>query len=95
MSGEKRSFLIAMKRRKKSSWTKPNSMCPGCCPRIGATAHFSGSLTTPPCSKDVTWFVLKHPTTVSAGEIVRFSRLYRNDARPTQPLYDRVTLESQ
>jgi len=39
--------------------------------------------------------VLKHPTTVSAGEIVRFSRLYRNDARPTQPLYDRVTLESQ
>jgi carbonic anhydrase len=56
---------------------------------------FSGSLTTPPCSEDVTWFVLKHPTTVSAEEIERFSRLYRDDARPTQPLYGRVVLESR
>jgi carbonic anhydrase len=56
---------------------------------------FPGSLTTPPCSEDVTWFVLKHPTTISAEEIERFSQLYRDDARPTQPLYDRVVLESQ
>lgn len=56
---------------------------------------FSGSLTTPPCSEDVMWFVLKHPTTVSAEEIDRFSELYRDDARPTQPLYDRVVLESK
>ena len=56
---------------------------------------FSGSLTTPPCSENVTWFVLKHPVTVSSAEIERFSRLYRHDARPTQPLYDRVVLESK
>ena len=56
---------------------------------------FIGSLTTPPCSEGVTWFVLKHPTTISAEEIKRFSQLYRDDARPTQPLYDRVVLESQ
>lgn len=56
---------------------------------------FSGSLTTPPCTEDVTWFVLKHPVTVSAAEIEQFSRLYRNDARPTQPLYDRVVQESR
>lgn len=43
---------------------------------------FSGSLTTPPCSEDVTWFVLKHPVSVSAAEIEQFSKLYRNDARP-------------
>jgi carbonic anhydrase len=43
----------------------------------------------------VTWFVLKHPTSVSAAEIKRFSELYRNDARPTQPLYDRTVLESK
>jgi len=47
---------------------------------------FSGSLTTPPCSEDVTWFVLKHPMTISAAEIQQFSNLYRHDARPTQPL---------
>lgn len=56
---------------------------------------FAGSLTTPPCSEDVTWFVLKHPTTVSAEEIQRFSQRYRDDARPTQPLYDRIVLETQ
>jgi len=56
---------------------------------------FSGSLTTPPCSEDVTWFVLKHPVTISAEDIKQFYQLYRNDARPTQPLYDRVVLESQ
>jgi len=56
---------------------------------------FSGSLTTPPCSENVTWFVLKKPMTVSAAEIEQFSKLYRDDARPTQPLYDRVVLESK
>ena len=56
---------------------------------------FSGSLTTPPCTEDVTWYVLKEPVPVSDAEIARFSKLYRNDARPTQPLYDRVVMESK
>jgi carbonic anhydrase len=56
---------------------------------------FSGSLTTPPCSEDVTWIVLKHSVSVSDAEIEQFSKLYRNDARPTQPLNDRVVLESK
>jgi carbonic anhydrase len=56
---------------------------------------FSGSLTTPPCSEEVTWFVLKHPVSVSSQEITQFSRIYRNDARPTQQLYGRVVLESK
>jgi carbonic anhydrase len=56
---------------------------------------FPGSLTTPPCSENVTWFVLKHPMTVSTTEIEQFSKLYRDDARPTQPLYDRIVLETK
>jgi carbonic anhydrase len=56
---------------------------------------FSGSLTTPPCSEEVTWIVLKRPVTISAEEINQFSQLYRDDARPTQPLYDRVVLKSR
>ena len=43
----------------------------------------------------MTWFVLKHPMTVSTAEIEQFSNLYRHDARPTQPSYDRVVLESK
>jgi carbonic anhydrase len=56
---------------------------------------FSGSLTTPPCSENVTWFVLKHTVAITAEEIEQFSKLYRHDARPTPPLYDRVVLESK
>jgi carbonic anhydrase len=56
---------------------------------------FEGSLTTPPCNENVTWFVLKTPVSVSTSEINQFSKLYRDDARPTQPRYDRVVLESK
>jgi carbonic anhydrase len=50
---------------------------------------FAGSLTTPPCSEDVTWFVLKTPVTLAADEIARFGRFYPMNARPIQPLNDR------
>ena len=50
---------------------------------------FSGSRTTPPCSEDVTWFVLKTPVTVSADEIARFAKYYPMNARPVQPLNGR------
>jgi carbonic anhydrase len=56
---------------------------------------FEGSLTTPPCTEDVTWFVLKQPVSVSADEAQRFSRIYNNDARPTQPVNDRVVKETR
>jgi carbonic anhydrase len=56
---------------------------------------FSGSLTTPPCTENVTWFVLKKLVGVSTEEIQRFASIYRNDVRPTQPLHGRRVLESK
>ena len=50
---------------------------------------FTGSLTTPPCSEGVTWFVLKSPMTISEQQVLRFARLYSMNARPTQPLNGR------
>jgi carbonic anhydrase len=47
---------------------------------------FPGSLTTPPCTENVTWYVLKTPTQISAEEIARFGKLYPMNARPVQPL---------
>ena len=56
---------------------------------------FPGSLTTPPCSENVTWFVLKQPVTITDAEVARFAILYSNDARPIQPLNGRVVLETK
>jgi carbonic anhydrase len=56
---------------------------------------FEGSLTTPPCSENVTWFVLKQPVALSTEQIARFSKRYPDDARPTQPLYGRVVRETR
>ncbi|HTQ97645.1 MAG TPA: carbonic anhydrase family protein [Candidatus Acidoferrum sp.] len=56
---------------------------------------FSGSLTTPPCSEGVTWYVLKTPVEVSAAELGKFAKLYPKDARPIQPLYGREVLETK
>ena len=64
-------------------------------PKARGYYTFEGSLTTPPCSENVTWFVLKEPLPISAEEIAQFAKLYPNDARPTQPLYDRVVKETR
>jgi carbonic anhydrase len=56
---------------------------------------FDGSLTTPPCTENVTWLVLKQPVTLTTGEIAQFAKRYPDDARPTQPLHDRVVKETR
>jgi carbonic anhydrase len=51
---------------------------------------FQGSLTTPPCSEEVRWLVLKQPVKIADREIAAFSKLYSMNARPTQPLNGRL-----
>ncbi len=53
---------------------------------------FMGSLTTPPCSEDVRWQVLKTPVTLSAAQLAAFRKLYKMNARPVQPLNGRKVL---
>ncbi|MGM9487546.1 carbonic anhydrase [Ideonella sp. YS5] len=50
---------------------------------------FPGSLTTPPCSEEVRWQVLKTPVEVSAAQLASFHQLYKMNARPVQPLNER------
>jgi len=55
---------------------------------------YQGSLTAPPCTEGVTWFVLKTPVEISAAEIEAFAQLYPHDVRPLQPLNGRVVKAS-
>ena len=64
-------------------------------PKNKAYYTFTGSLTTPPCSEGVTWFLLKSPTSISADEIARFAKSYPMNARPVQPLNGREVRASK
>jgi carbonic anhydrase len=56
---------------------------------------FTGSLTTPPCSEGVRWIVLKSPVAISREQVTAFAARYPNNARPVQPLGDRLVEESE
>lgn len=60
-------------------------------------SYFSyvGSLTTPPCSEDVRWFVLRNVVELSPAQLDRFAALYPDNARPVQPLNGRAVSYSQ
>ena len=53
---------------------------------------FAGSLTTPPCSEGVTWFVLKSTNSFSPVQLASFAKLYPDNARPIQPTNGRKIL---
>lgn len=56
---------------------------------------YTGSVTAPPCTEGVKWFVLKTPVDVSTEQIKAFAALYPHDVRPLQPLNGRIVRESR
>ncbi len=63
-------------------------------PRNRSYYFYLGSLTTPPCTEGVRWFVLRKPITASESQILRFTQYYSDNARPPQPLHRRRVSEA-
>lgn len=51
--------------------------------------HFMGSLTTPPCSESVKWYVMKEVQSATKAQIEAMRKYYANNYRPVQPLNGR------
>jgi len=56
---------------------------------------YMGSLTTPPCSENVLWYVMKNPIYVSDEQVKNFDRIYPMNARPLQLKGDRLVKETK
>jgi carbonic anhydrase len=54
--------------------------------------HYDGSLTTPPCTEGVKWFVLTTPIQMSDSQIASFKAIIKNNNRPVQPQNNRKVL---
>ena len=63
-------------------------------PQSRGFLHYEGSLTTPPCTEGIRWYVMDSPIQMSQEQIAAFTSVPHMDgsARPTQPLKGR-TLE--
>jgi len=44
----------------------------------------------PPCTEGVQFYILKQPVSISAQQLAAFRTLYPMNARPLQPLNNRV-----
>ena len=62
-------------------------------PENGAYYNYSGSLTTPPCSEEVSWFVMKNPVQASSTQISNMHAILSDNYRPTQALNGRIITE--
>ena len=55
--------------------------------------HYTGSLTTPPCSEGVRWFVMTTPIEMSDAQLAALEDVMGHNSRPVQPRNDRELLE--
>ena len=61
-------------------------------PSARSSYRYDGSLTTPPCSEGVKWFVLTTPIELSEAQIAAFTAIVNGNNRPVQPLNERQLL---
>ena len=57
--------------------------------------HYLGSLTTPPCSENVSWFVLDKALEASKDQMQNFSSYIEHNARPAQKLNYRFIVKAK
>lgn len=62
-------------------------------PKLSGTIQFPGSLTTPPCTQGLAWFVNPTPITMSQDQLDTLTSIYNNNARPIQPLNGRTVAQ--
>ncbi|WP_375748822.1 carbonic anhydrase [Vibrio sp. HN007] len=61
-------------------------------PTYNSYYRFNGSLTTPPCSEGVRWFILSETKTLSTNQEETLNKAMGNNNRPIQDIYARKVM---
>jgi carbonic anhydrase len=87
-------FDAVLKAARKGEGHEVTSVRPGdLLPASDAYYHYLGSLTTPPLTENVEWYVLKQPITASPAQIDALRSFYADNFRQRQPLDGRVVMQ--
>ena len=62
----------------------------GLLPSLETVFHYLGSLTTPPCTEGVEWFIIAEPMTMSKEQIAHFQKIHPGNNRPVQLQNERL-----
>ena len=90
------SALTAKKLKAGESVTLKNLNIQALLPKDSKSFQLKGSLTTPPCSENVTWVVLKTPVQADAAQFKAMRDIIGGENnRPVQPLNDREVNEDK
>ena len=63
-------------------------------PQNQVSFHYSGSLTTPPCTEKVKWIVFEQPIEMSKVQIQAFKQIFLDNHRPIQTLNEREIIKN-
>ncbi|EUJ29534.1 carbonic anhydrase [Listeria cornellensis] len=86
------SILNNVKKGEKTAVSEPIDVA-ALLPTNKSYYHYLGSLTTPPLSENVEWYVMSTPVEVSKEQIEEFNKYYDGNNRKVQPLHDRPVLK--
>jgi carbonic anhydrase len=67
----------------------------GLLPANRAYWTYTGSLTTPPCTEGVRWFIYQQPMSLSRYQLERYEPLFRVNTRPLQDPHGRKILATE
>jgi carbonic anhydrase len=70
----------------KSTKINPKDLMPA---DVNHYYHYEGSFTTPPCTEQVQWYVLKDTVSISKEQLKELRKYYDNNERPIQALNGR------
>lgn len=70
-----------------TTWMNPSDLLP---PNPRSYFHNRGSLTTPPCSEGVLWYIMSQIQSISDAQAEQLNSIYAGNYRPIQPLNQRT-----